>query len=168
MFITLLTAPNEIMPHSLYMFMDMVDNKVWDNSVFMHKWEHMVQAEAIQAGSGNPRDLSEYNLAFPEYSSEFNHEKYTVGFSGRPSETKFYINLVENGNKHGPGKQEHSTILNDADPCFAKVVHGEDALVQLSNLNNEAVSTHDTLFSVIRSAKRIFPSKELLDHLANK
>ena len=157
-FFTLETAPNELMPHSVFTFMDMVDRKVWDNSVFIHKWNHIVQAAPITPDGQNRRDEVDGVLSFPEYSEEFKHDQYTVGFSGRPGGPEFYINLTDNDDSHGPGRQDHSTILHDADPCFARIVRGKEAIDRLKHTSLEAINNSDEdgiAFSSIDSVKMI-------------
>jgi cyclophilin family peptidyl-prolyl cis-trans isomerase len=132
------------MPHSVYTFMQMVDEGVWDNTVFIHHWNHIVQAAPISPDGENKRDSINGVLSFPEYSDEYKHEQYTLGFSGRPGGPEFYINLDDNDDTHGPGKQEHSTVLNDADPCFAKVVIGKRAVDRLQKTSIEVINEADS------------------------
>jgi hypothetical protein len=73
-------------------------------------------------------DLQLDHLAFPEYSDEFPHVPWTVGFAGRPGGPDFYINKVDNTASHGPGGQYQHDLDEYADPCFAKVVDGFDTL----------------------------------------
>ena len=161
-FFTVETAPNELMSHSVFNFMDMVDRKVWDNSVFIHKWDHVVQAAPITPDGQNKRDLSEFGLWFPEYSEEYKHDEYTIGFSGRPGGPEFYINLTDNEESHGPGGQDHSTILHDADPCFAKVVIGKGVIDRMKQVSLNAVSTDAVTFTTIESVERVYPREDLL------
>jgi hypothetical protein len=67
-------------------------------------------------------------MPFQEYSPEYTHVKHTLGFSGRPSGPDFYINKIDNSIAHGPGGQEHHDLHEEADPCFAKVIAGEQIL----------------------------------------
>ena len=58
------------------------------------------------------------SVAFREYSPEYPHKQYTVGFAadGSPS---FYINTEDNSEIHA------------GDPCFAKVVSGFETIHRL-------------------------------------
>lgn len=162
-YFTLKTAPNNSMPHSIYVFMDMVDKKVWNKTVIIHMWNHIVQAAPITPEGENLRNSVGGELMFPENSDFFNHEEYTVGFSGRPGGPEFYINILDNAQSHGPGRQDHSTILNDADPCFAKVVAGYRTVDLLRELSHELIKDKNEnggeglAFSSIEKAKIVLP-----------
>jgi len=151
------------MPHSIYVFMDMVDKKVWNKTVIIHMWNHIVQAAPITPEGENLRNSVGGELMFPENSDFFNHEEYTVGFSGRPGGPEFYINILDNAQSHGPGRQDHSTILNDADPCFAKVVAGYRTVDLLRELSHELIKDKNEnggeglAFSSIEKAKIVLP-----------
>jgi cyclophilin family peptidyl-prolyl cis-trans isomerase len=60
------------------------------------------------------------SVAFREYSPDYPHDRYTVGFAadGSPS---FYINTEDN------------TDIHAGDPCFAKVISGFDTIQRLEN-----------------------------------
>jgi cyclophilin family peptidyl-prolyl cis-trans isomerase len=163
MYFTVQTAPNEFMPHSVYTFMQMVDDGVWDNTVFIHHWNHIVQAAPISPDGNTKHDLIAYELTFPEYSDEYKHEQYTLGFSSQPGGPEFYINLMDNINSHGPGQQEHSTVLNDADPCFAKIVIGKNAFERLRQASADAESTEEIIFTTIEAVRRVTPTQEVFE-----
>ena len=158
MYFTVETAPNELMPHSVFIFMQMVKDRIWDETVFIHNWKHIVQAAPISPDGHSKKDISTYELSFPEYSEEYNHEKYTLGFAGRPGGPEFYINLLDNDDSHGPGKQGHSSVLNDADPCFAKIIMGTDTFVRLQQHSDNALSRKEPNLTTIRSVRRLTPS----------
>ncbi len=157
-FFTVELAPD--MPHSVYYFLNMVEDKLWDNTVFAHKWTHILQSVPIGPGGRNKRESMRSTLAYPEYSENFKHDKYTLGFAGRPGGPDFYINLIDNEDSHGPGRQAHSKVLNDADPCFAKVVIGTEVIDELGRISVEANSKQKdqndaVVFSTIEYVKRI-------------
>ena len=165
-FFTLKTAPIDMMPHSIYVFMDMVNREVWNKTVFIHMWKHIIQAAPITPEGGNMRDYINGELAFPEHSDYYNHEQYTVGFSGRPGGPEFYINLKDNFHSHGPGKQDHSKVLNDADPCFAKVVDGYHTVDLMKELSLQLIKDMDNGgeglgFSSIENVKIVTPQQSL-------
>lgn len=153
------------MPHSSYYFLDMVDSGLWDMTVFAHRWNHVVQSAPIGPGGRSKRESMKSTLAFPEYDEKYKHEIYTLGFAGRPGGPEFYINLEDNSKLHGPGMQEHSSVLDDADPCFAKVVIGTQVIDQMKKLSLETVAKNTLngndhekeafVFTTIESAKRI-------------
>jgi hypothetical protein len=100
-------------------------------------------------------------LSFPEYSDFYRHEKYTVGFSGRPGGPEWYINSLDNYESHGPGKQNHSKILNDADPCFAEIVKGKEVIDLMHRISLEALQRKENEggfeFSKIETARIVQP-----------
>ena len=70
-------------------------------------------------------DLGLDHLAFPDYSSEFPHVAWTVGFTGRPGGPDWYINKVDNTEGHGPGGQYQYALNEQGDSCFGKIsTHG--------------------------------------------
>lgn len=135
----------------------MVDSGVWDNTVFIHHWNHIIQAAPITPEGQNLRESIDDVLWFPEYSDDYKHEQYTLGFSGRPGGPEFYINLSNNTDIHGPGKQGHSTVLNDADACFARVVLGKrtvDRLRKMSDIARNDPNVGISLTTIVK-AKRV-------------
>ena len=147
------TAPVEIMPHSIHTFMEYVVKGVWDDTVFIHKVEHVLMASLID-GQGNKKspEIAE-PLLFPEYSELYPHVKNTVGFQGRPGGPEIYINLEDNSKHHGPGGQKQHYLVEEADPCFAKVIDGIEILETIMALNVKATQTGEILFTKIESMK---------------
>ena len=126
-------APLDLMPHSNEIFLDMVANEAWDNTVFYHHLQHthVLAAAPVNFGTFEPKNhhwkaLGYTGLSFPEYSGDWPHEEYTLGFSGKGP--NFYINALDNSKNHGPGTQNHHDLASDADPCFAKVVWGKQVI----------------------------------------
>ena len=118
-FFTVETAPITLMPHAVFTFLRTVHNGLWNDTVFLHRSTHIVEA-APRDSKGNRKDKlyeSENQLAFPEYSPEYAHEKYTLGFSGRPGGPAFYINTFDNRIDHGPGGQKHHTLIEGHKYC---------------------------------------------------
>jgi hypothetical protein len=136
------TAPIDLMPHAVHLFLEQVDHGLWDNSWFYINGPHVLQAgpmleeddtieedtfEADRAAALKPFIEAELaSLNFPEYSERFPHEKWTLGYTGRPGGPDWYINKQNNTIMHGPGGQYHHDIEEQADPCFAKVIDGFD------------------------------------------
>ena len=166
-FFTLETAPNDLMPHSVYYFMDMVERNIWEDTVLMHKHKlnHIVTAALVSPSGENKRDQAVGELSFPEYSDEYRHDEYTVGFVGRPGGPEFYFNLEDNSDMHGPGKQSHSTVMNDADPCFAKVIIGKHVLAGLKEITKGTTEESDLIFTAIEKVQRISVSQKKLESL---
>jgi cyclophilin family peptidyl-prolyl cis-trans isomerase len=123
----------DFVPHAVETFLDMIASKLWDNTVFYH---HMAQHHVVAAAPVNygTFDAKHYHLSalgytgvgFPEYSSYFPHHQYTLGFSG--TGPNFYINTMDNAKHHGPGGQGHHDLPSDADPCFGKIISGQEAV----------------------------------------
>ena len=141
------TAPLELMPHAVQLFLEQVAHKLWDNSWFYINGPHVLQAgpmleeddsieedtfEADRKKALQPFiDAGLATLAYPEYSDQFRHEKWTLGFTGRPGGPDWYINKQNNTVMHGPGGQYHHDIEEQADPCFAKVIEGFEAVEKI-------------------------------------
>lgn len=73
-------------------------------------------------------------MGFQEYSPNFPHVKYTVGYAGRPGGPDFYVSTMDNTQNHGPGGQSSYEDPSEADPCFAKVVDGFDTVDRLAKM----------------------------------
>eukprot|EP00588_Corethron_pennatum_P015382 CAMPEP_0194281638 /NCGR_PEP_ID=MMETSP0169-20130528/21167_1 /TAXON_ID=218684 /ORGANISM="Corethron pennatum, Strain L29A3" /LENGTH=391 /DNA_ID=CAMNT_0039026749 /DNA_START=217 /DNA_END=1392 /DNA_ORIENTATION=- len=159
------------MPHSVYLFLSMIEAGLWNGSSFMRLANHVLQASprpyyknAGQNVHQNFLDFGVHQVAFQEYSSQFPHKKYTVGFSGRPGGPDFYINRVDNILNHGPGGQTKYEKAHEADPCFAKIV---DGIVTI-----ERMSTMPVLPGAFKEMEKyvgildayILPSHELVDN----
>lgn len=132
--LTIELAPLEWMPHSILFFLDLVENKLWDHTVFLHHedMEHVIVAAPIDYTTQTIKNmqlnqLGWIQLGFPEYKTDYPHAKYTLGFSGQGP--TFFINTKENTISHGPGGQGHHLLESDADPCFAKVIPSDEAVV---------------------------------------
>ena len=77
---------------------------------------------------------SGYNsVSFQEYSPNFPHRQYTLGYAGRPGGPNFYINMKDNTRIHGPSSQVNGKDDDevDADPAFGKIVAGFDTVERL-------------------------------------
>mmetsp|Transcript_27706 Transcript_27706/g.31087 ORF Transcript_27706/g.31087 Transcript_27706/m.31087 type:complete len:462 (+) Transcript_27706:35-1420(+) len=126
-------APLSAVPHAVETFLEMITNKVWDNTVFYsHRTqEHVIAAAPIVYGTFQSKDrqmesLGYEGVSFPEYSESFPHKQYTLGFAGNGP--NFYINSINNIDHHGPGGQGHHELSPDADPCFGEIVNGFDVI----------------------------------------
>ena len=63
-------------------------------------------------------------LAFQEYSRDYSHKEYTIGFAGRPSTAEhIYISTRDNTRNHGPGSQGSKT---EADGIIGKIIGDYD------------------------------------------
>ncbi len=156
-FFTIETAPIELMPHAVYSFMEMVKNKVWDETLFIHKVDHVVLAAPIDEEGKLKDPTNSKPLLFPEYSEKFPHVKNTIGFQGRPGGPEIYINLDDNRDHHGPGGQKQHDLVEEADPCFGVITKGVEVLDEFRALSRKAQSLgeDEIYYSKIVSMKYI-------------
>lgn len=118
-------APLDMMPHSVYMFLEMVDAKLFDGCSFILNAMHVIKAAPLpyngSSAAAKVRSFAQKGLesvAFREYSPDFPHDPYTIGFAvdGSPS---FYINTQDN------------TDIHVGEPCFAKIISGYDTVKRM-------------------------------------
>lgn len=120
-------APIDLMPHSVYTFLEMVSAGLLDGCSFILNAMHVLKAAPLPYDGTPPSvkaqeflDKGLESVAFREYSADYPHKQYTVGFAadGSPS---FYINTEDNSEIHA------------GDPCFAKVVSGFETIHRLED-----------------------------------
>lgn len=118
-------APLDLMPHSVYTFLEMASLGLLDGCSFILNALHVVKAAPLPFnGSFNQEKAQQFaasgleSVAFREYSADYPHKPYTIGFAadGTPS---FYINTEDNSEIHV------------GDPCFGKVVSGIETVKRL-------------------------------------
>ena len=133
-------ASVEQMPHSVHLFLEQIYHKLWIGCAFVINAHHILQIgphsfTEVGVDKLKPfQDLKLDKLAYQEYDETFPHEKYTLGFAGRPAGPDFYVNKVDNTINHGPGGQEHHALDEEADPCFAEIVEGFDLIDLISTI----------------------------------
>mmetsp|Transcript_10518 Transcript_10518/g.15789 ORF Transcript_10518/g.15789 Transcript_10518/m.15789 type:complete len:352 (-) Transcript_10518:19-1074(-) len=128
-------APLDLMPHSVHLFLEWVGHDLLAGSSFHRNARHVIQAGPspyfANSGTNVRKGYVENRLtsvSFQEYSPEFPHVKYTMGFAGRPGGPDWYVSTMDNTSNHGPGGQASYALASEADPCFAKVISGFDAV----------------------------------------
>ena len=136
-------APLDLMPHSVLLFLEMVEKRLWDETAFVHHVDHIISASptVYHSGTSKREEFQKAGLgqvAFQEYSEKFPHKPYTLGFSGRPGGPDFYISTIDNTHMHGPGGQLNTDLIEEADPCFAKVIRGFDVVDKIYQKEVEA------------------------------
>jgi hypothetical protein len=130
-------APLDLMPHSIYVFLTQTDEKLWDGMAFIRNARHVLQASPRGPNRFARKRMQELGVsgpAFQEYSHDYPHEKYTIGFAGRPGGPDWYISTQNNVKNHGPGGQANYDVKNEADPCFGKVIDGFDIIAAMHAL----------------------------------
>ena len=127
-------APLEAVPHAVHLFLEQVEHGLWDGAYFYLNGPHVLQVgpqrldddesddEGEEDGEGNRMQHFEQvgldSLSFPDYSEDFPHVTWTLGFTGRPGGPDFYINKVDNTDSHGPGGQYQHAIEEQGDSRF--------------------------------------------------
>jgi len=161
-------ASIEEMPHTVFFFLEMIDMGLWDGTVLLHQEsiEHVLGAVPLdyrlqQVKLSHMGALGWKGLAFPEFSSNWQHEKYTLGFANLGP--AFYMNTIDNTAAHGPGGQGHHLLPDDADPCFGRVVEGQSVVDELVKfgLSRENTSTHPMFEDIDHSFTQIVSIKLL-------
>lgn len=136
-------APLDEMPHAVYWFLEQVSRELFNGGSFHRNGGHVIQAGMVTNFLTDPKhpvtnqrfqDAGFGSLMFQEYSPNFPHKKYTLGFLGRPAGPDFYINTKDNIVSHGPGGQSHHEDPTEADVCFAKVKKGFDLVDRIHKL----------------------------------
>ena len=140
--ITVELASADEMPHTVYTFLEQVDKGLYNDGgyAFHHNAIHVVQGGPIR-NHLTPFDIDPSekfqnsgvaNVLYQEYSDNFRHAPYTLGFSGRPSGPNFYFNVQDNSNLHGPGGYAED---GSADPCFGRVTRGHEVIDRMHQLD---------------------------------
>lgn len=137
--ITVELASVEDMPHAVYWFLEQVRRKLYDGCSFHRNAAHVVQAGPASNFLSPPnaqlpkrfKDAGFDKILFQEYSDKSPHEKFSLGYSGRPGGPDFYISMADNSRIHGPGGQDIFEDSAEADTCFAKVVGGFDIVERI-------------------------------------
>lgn len=145
------TAPFELMPHVVSFWLQQVESGYWDGCAFVRNADHVLQANC---GDRKPSHQSDVRIAFQEYSEKYPHVPMTLGLAGFPAGTDFYINLIDNVAGHGPGGQGDPS--GDANPCYAKMLTGEEVVKKIQGLPRQ-----DDSFQGLKKNVRIYSMKVL-------
>ena len=115
------------MPHAVYVFIDMVDRKMWDNSTIVYTgYSNLELVPNSPDGYSLEGDNSNTKLAFSELSNNFSEERNTIGFT----EKGVALNLNGNSRFHSSGDENERSI-------FARVIIG---LSTLSFMKQESIA----------------------------
>jgi len=153
-------ASVEKMPHSVHLFLEQIEHKLWNGCAIVVNAGHILQISPFSMQSTGDslkkfKDLQLDKLAFQEYNSTYPHNQYTLGFAGRPAGPDFYINKISNVFNHGPGGQEHHALDEEADPCFAKIVYGIEIIDLITTLKTRGAQNILRQEVVIESAEYV-------------
>jgi hypothetical protein len=99
-------APIEHVPYSVYFFLENIV-RVFKTGAFHRNAGHVLQA-MLHGKEPNEEEgiFGRANFAWQEYSPQFPHKKFTLGYAGRPSgSSAIYISTVDNTHNHGPASQ---------------------------------------------------------------
>ena len=83
-------------------------------------------------------------LAFQEYSPQFPHVQYTLGYAGRPGGPEFYVSTVDNSRNHGPGSQGSRT---EADGCWGRLAGGESSMQTVKRIQKQPGGRPPSMFT---------------------
>ena len=135
-------APVDELPHSVYWFLEQVSRKLFNGFSFHRNPGHVLSVGPVnnflstdlRGRQERFREEGFDSILFQEYSHEFPHNSYTLGYAGQPGGPNFYISIRDNTIIHGPGGQED---VAEAETCFAKVIDGFDIVDRISELPTE-------------------------------
>jgi hypothetical protein len=94
-------APEADMPHSVYFFLEQVELGLYNGASFHRNAAHVLQAGPVPNFATPPdahlaqnfRQSGFNSVLFQEYSANFPHKPYTLGYAGRPGGPDFYISV---------------------------------------------------------------------------
>lgn len=148
-------APLDEVPHAVHTFLEQVDHGLWVGCAFYLNGPHVLQLgpstteteDETEEVTEEEETEEEYDdresamkpfrmqgldsLAFPDYSPNFPHDAWTVGFTGRPGGPDFYINKADNTHTHGPHGQPQHALEEQGDSCFGKITLGRENVTAL-------------------------------------
>jgi len=156
--ILLKLAPLDMMSHTIHIFMNLIEEKLYVGGTFLMARGHILVAGPIDVfDSENNHRLEEQMveegyfpdgaLLFHQYTPEFPHKKYTVGFAsgGGPL---FYINIEDNMEAHGPRHKESEGDV-EGDPVFATMVEGFDVIQKILALPRNEDDSLETRVHIV-------------------
>lgn len=178
----LLQLDGEAMPYTSLYFLEQVSAGAWDTCQFIVNAGVLLQVDTrgescSRAAFKQIKSVGE-SLAFQEYAPKLAtgeaHKRLTVGLSGRPAGPIFYVSLVNNQAVLGPKTDPDSDfgafgLPPQADPCFAKVVRGEETI---ERINRQPVRDGDTQIRMLQefvtiTKASVLPSADALALIGN-
>ena len=156
--ILLKMAPLDMMSHTIQIFLNLIEEKIYVGGTFILAREHILAAAPIDAfDPENNQRLEEKMreggyipdgaLLFHQYSPDYPHKKYTVGFSSTGGPL-FYINTQDNVELHGPRHIDNEGDV-EGDPVFASVVEGFDVIQRIHALPRNEDDSLETRVQIV-------------------
>lgn len=133
-YITMELAPLEEMPHTLWFFLNQIDQGLYNHDDFGFRFNapHVIQASPAFSEAAERLHRSGLGeVLVTEYSPAFPHQVYSVGLSGRPGGPDFYINIVDNSQWHGPGGYATD---GSGDACFGRITRGQEIIDRIHGM----------------------------------
>lgn len=152
-------APFDLMPHTTTWFLNLAETGYWERCGFIRNANHVLQANC-NPKVGAEKNKESMTILFQEYSDKYPHKKFTFGIAGRPGGPDWYINLQDNVKNHGPGGQGP-----EADPCFARIIAGDDVILEMKSLPREDTGFQAFVEPVIFTAVKVLTEEEELMEL---
>ena len=118
------------MPHLVHTFLEQVHQGFWNSTAFDAHAGHLLMAgmsTMARPSSSSPNNVDDHQspptVLFPEYSTSYSHDKYTIAFpsSQTVSTQDFYINLQPNAIHHPSQLDETQEVYVDGEPCFGEI-----------------------------------------------
>jgi len=154
-------APFNMLSHATSWFLNLAESGYWTNCGFIRNADHVLQANC-NPKTGKDANKERFQVLIQEYNQDFPHKKYTFGIAGRPGGPDWYINLRSNIRNHGPGGQGP-----EADPCFAELVSGEEAILKMHQGARESTSFQAFVDPVIFRSVRVITEAQEEEERAN-
>jgi len=153
-------APFDLLPHATTWFLNLAETGYWERCGFVRNANHVLQANCNPKKKGPNKNRESMSILFQEYSDKYPHKKFTFGIAGRPGGPDWYINLQDNVKNHGPGGQGP-----EADPCFARLIAGDDVILEMKKAPREASGFQAFIEPVIFTAVKVLTEEEELMEL---
>ena len=148
-------APLDLMPHTVHTFLKMTSKKLFSKATFVLVQPHIlvlgpedsfdkennaILKERMMSEGYQPNGA----LLFGEFTPEYPHTQYTIGFNRRRGPT-FFINMRDNSRSHRSYYTDDGSYV-EGETCFAKIAEGLDVIPRILSLKK---TDGDTLESAV-------------------
>lgn len=125
--ITFQLAPIEHVPYCVFYFLEYILPS-FKGGNFKRNAPHVLQAKLEMDKHIEP-------FAFQEYSQNYTHKEYTIGYAGRPSNAQhIYISTRDNTRNHGYGSQGSKT---EADGIIGEIIGGYNDIDVVNRMRSQ-------------------------------